>query len=196
MATSTCQMPGCTDGAQVYVLTARNYHVEAEQSLCAKHSDILKRIWNECESLMVPATERTGIECDIRAVVADLQEFQAWLWIREKNGPRQLSIPIGYNDSANALIRILKKESFPRPLTYQAMASIIKQLGGQVQYGIIDFAEQSTNPPTLHAKLRITKAEVEVSVDVRPSDMLALVAVLAIPFFVLPSILDTAPAWK
>lgn len=194
---SKCQSTSCGEDARVFVLSVRNGTVQSELNLCSLHSDpAIAAMWNERTTMSQASPPTTGnVPCDIRAVVADIKTFEGWVWLRERDGVRQMSMPIG-SAERNGLIMMLRRDRLVRPHTYQAMAAIIRQLGGSVTRGLIDFLDRSAAPPIVHAKVILQRDGSEVQVDMRASDMLVLCTVSNASFYMESSILDAAAEWE
>jgi bifunctional DNase/RNase len=108
------------------------------------------------------------------------------IWLKEKNGQRTFPILIGVFE-ALAIERHLRKESFPRPLTHDLLAKVIKTLNGTLQQVVVTDIQNST----FFAKLVITQNSHTFEIDSRPSDAIALATQMNAPIFVEEQVFGT-----
>jgi len=108
------------------------------------------------------------------------------IWLKEKNGQRTFPILIGVFE-ALAIERHLRKESFPRPLTHDLLAKVIKTLNGTLQQVVVTDIQNST----FFAKLVITQNSSTFEIDARPSDAIALATQMNAPIFVEEQVFGT-----
>ena len=188
--TKTCSQ--CGQDAPMGVLTLRDRRVEMHVPLCIAHYDLwFKSLWY-AQSTPAGASCRQEcgfVRCDIIAVIHGRRHAEALVCLREMNGDRKISIPIGWPERY-VLIWTLKREQLCRPYTHHAMASMIRQLGGIPTHGKIDVVDYASPPPFLHAKIVIQHANSDIAVDMRPSDMFILAVILDVPIYVESSILE------
>jgi bifunctional DNase/RNase len=76
----------------------------------------------------------------------------------------------------------------PRPLTHDLIASVIDQMGGELQ----DICINELRDHTYYAKLRIRNSGELIQVDCRPSDAIALAVTTRVPIYVAKEVLDEA----
>jgi bifunctional DNase/RNase len=98
--------------------------------------------------------------------------------LQELGGERVLPIWIGPNE-ASAIAMELQGLKYPRPLTHDLAASIIRGLGGTLQRVVITRLQENT----YFAELVIQRGTEIVSVDARPSDSIAIALRLQAPLF-------------
>jgi uncharacterized protein len=89
--------------------------------------------------------------------------------LQEVDGERMLPIWIGPQE-AQAIAMELAGMKFPRPLTHDLAASIIRGLGGALQRVIITRIEEQT----YYAEMVIRRGSDVFSIDARPSDSIAI----------------------
>ena len=128
-----------------------------------------------------PAEVRVEIE---RVIISEVHEQQV-LVLREVEGERRLSFMLGIFE-ATAIDRMLKRTSFPRPLTYDAWFSTIASLGATVQAVCIHDLEEGT----YFSEVRLQHDGQLVRVDVRPSDALGLALKADAPVLIADRLLD------
>jgi bifunctional DNase/RNase len=100
--------------------------------------------------------------------------------------PRELLIGVGDNE-AGALAFTLQGLAFPRPLTYQVMASLVAAAGSAVRAVRIT----GEHDGIFYAQVMLRGG---ATVDARPSDALNLAAVTGAPVSVAPELLTAPPA--
>jgi bifunctional DNase/RNase len=132
---------------------------------------------------MTTATEVGYVEMRIAKVVglatAEDEPFH-YVVLEEVAGDRQLAIAIGHAEAFSLAAR-LGGIAWPRPMTYQFVAALVRALGGRVLKVRIDRVVEETYIGT-------------VEVEGRPSDALNLVALVPAPIFVAPEVLQDAEA--
>ena len=120
-----------------------------------------------------------GLDQNTRAPVVILQEL---------DGARALPIWIGPAE-ASAIAMQLAGVAFPRPLTHDLVASVIRGLGGVLRRVTITRVEDNT----YFADLLIQRGDHVFSVDARPSDSIAVALRLDADLYVSEKLLAGAP---
>ena len=119
-----------------------------------------------------------------RIVISDTSEQQI-IVLRERSGDRQFPIVIGLNE-AYAIDRRVKEYTTPRPLTHDLLATVIKELDGDLEKIVIhDLREH-----TFYAKLVIRRNGELLEVDSRPSDAIAVGVASETPIYVSEHVLQ------
>ncbi len=108
------------------------------------------------------------------------------LLLKERQGERVVPISIGVVE-AQAIAMPLQGVRPPRPLTHDVFTNVIATLGGHLRR--VEVTELSDSG-TFHARLVLDQAGSERTVDIRPSDAVALAVRLETPIFVAESVLD------
>lgn len=121
-----------------------------------------------------------------RTIIMETSESQIII-LKEHEGERQLPILIGINE-ALAIDRRLKGLRTPRPLTHDLMASIVEELGADLEQIVISDLKDHT----FYAKLVVRINGELVEIDSRPSDAIALGVGDRAPIFVESHVLDEA----
>jgi bifunctional DNase/RNase len=104
----------------------------------------------------------------------------------EPDGARHLVILIG-EEQALGLASTLDKKQWPRPMTYQFMASLVRALDGQVREVRLDRVVDGAYAAMVEVE---GPAGVQQGVDARCSDALNLAVLLGAPVFAAPEMLD------
>jgi bifunctional DNase/RNase len=108
--------------------------------------------------------------------------------LRELDGTRVLPIFVGPCE-AQAIARLVKRESFPRPLTHDLLALVIEGLRAKVtRVTITDLREG-----TYFASLLLERGQEVLSIDARPSDSIAVALRADAPLFVNEELLQSPP---
>jgi bifunctional DNase/RNase len=108
--------------------------------------------------------------------------------LRELDGTRVLPIFVGPCE-AQAIARLVKRESFPRPLTHDLLALLVEGLRAKVtRVTITDLREG-----TYFATLLLERGQEVLSVDARPSDSIAVALRTEAPLFVNEDLLQAPP---
>jgi bifunctional DNase/RNase len=108
------------------------------------------------------------------------------LVLREADGPRRLSVIIGYHE-ATALWWFLKQEPCSRPLTHHAWVDTVAALGGSIAPACVVARREGT----YFAELRLLREGQPVTIDVRPSDALLVALRAGAPFLFADSLWAT-----
>ena len=119
-----------------------------------------------------------------RVLIREVRDAQI-IELREIDGERTFPIVVG-RPEAYAIERRLKGIEPPRPQTHDFLASIITHLGGTLSSIVIHELREGT----FFAKVIIQQGDVELVIDSRPSDAIALGIAQEIPIFVEESVLD------
>ncbi len=119
-----------------------------------------------------------------RIIIHELGDQQV-IYLKEVDGDRSFPIVIGIWEAAS-IDRRIKGQKTPRPMTHDLLASVIEQLGGEIQDVIISELREHT----YYALLRIRQNGELIEVDCRPSDAIAVAAGLDVPIYVAEEVLD------
>lgn len=118
-----------------------------------------------------------------RIFIREMTDMQI-IELTEVDGERTFPIVIGLNE-AFAIERRLKGLEIPRPQTHELLASVIGQLGGQLKEIVIhDLTDR-----TFYAKLIIIQDGLEIEIDSRPSDAIALGVAEGVPIYVAENVI-------
>ena len=127
----------------------------------------------------------------IEVFVAGLGIVQAssspMLLLKERHGERVLPIGIGLLE-AQAIAMPLQGVRPPRPLTHDVFAAVIADLGGHLRR--VEITALTDN--TFHACLMVDQAGNEHTIDIRPSDAVALAMRTETPIYVGKAVFDQA----
>ena len=108
--------------------------------------------------------------------------------LRETDGIRVLPIFVGPCE-AQAIARLVKKETFPRPLTHDLLAMLVEGLHAKVQRVVITELRDGT----YYASLLLARGQEMLSVDARPSDSIAVALRAEAPLYVNEELLQSPP---
>ncbi len=116
----------------------------------------------------------------VHSVITDVNYNEPVVILREVNGTRVLPIWIGPMEAA-AISLALNNEMTARPLTHETLYRIVRGLGGEVEKVAITKLEHNV----FFGRLVIKRGEDEiVTVDIRPSDAIAIALLANAPIFV------------
>src|SRR5438105_11040249 len=124
---------------------------------------------------------------ELKRIIINEVHDQQVVMLREVDGERSFPIVIGIFE-ATSIDRRVKNMPSPRPLTHDLVASVIENLGGDMQ----DIYISELREHTYFAKLRIRKDGELVEVDCRPSDAIALAVTAKVPIYVAEDVLEEA----
>ena len=103
-----------------------------------------------------------------RIIITETGEQQV-IVLKEVDGDRAFPIAIGIAE-ALAIDRRLKGRAMARPMTHDLLASVIEQMGGQLEKILVNDLQEGT----FYARLFIRRDGELIEVDSRPSDAIAL----------------------
>lgn len=127
------------------------------------------------------------VRCDLaRIIISDTSNSQM-IVLRERDGQRAFPIVIGTFE-AEQIDRRLKGIPAPRPLTHDLLATVIEQLGGEIEKIVIN----DLHDGTFYAKLIVRQNGQLIEIDARPSDALALGVASDVAVYVEDHVLDDA----
>jgi uncharacterized protein len=121
-----------------------------------------------------------------RIIISEVDEHQV-IVLKEVEGERSFPIVIGIFEATSIDRRVRGMQS-PRPLTHDLIASVIEQLGGEVQDVVISDLEEHT----YFARLRVRREGELVEIDCRPSDAIAIAVTAKVPIYVSEQVLGEA----
>ena len=128
-----------------------------------------------------------SVQMELHKIIISEGQDQQIIYLKEVDGERKFPILIGSSE-AYAIDRRLKGIPMPRPLTHDLLASVIEQMGGEIQrIEVTDLQEG-----TFYAKIHIRQNGKTVEIDSRPSDAIALGIANVIPIFVADKVLEEA----
>src|SRR3954465_16045371 len=118
-----------------------------------------------------------------RIIISEVDDHQVII-LKEVDGDRSFPIVIGIFE-ATSIDRRGKGVPSPRPLTHDLIASVVEQMGGEIQ----DIVISDLREHTYFAKLRIRQEGELVEIDCRPSDAIALAVTAKVPIYVAEDVL-------
>jgi len=133
------------------------------------------------------AKEPTLIEMVVEAIGMSKVDYMPVVILKEKAGERYLPIWIGLAE-ANAISVVLEGASVERPLTPDLLCSVIDTLGARVDSIVINDLRNNT----FYARLILNADWMQVEVDSRPSDAIAIAVRVGAPIYVEEAVLDEA----
>jgi len=126
-------------------------------------------------------------EMSIESIRLSLMTYQRVVILREKDSDRYLIIWIGPPE-ADAIAVRLQDVPVARPLTHDLLKNTIEQLGGRIQYIVVNDLENDT----FFARIVLDVSGSTMEIDSRPSDAIALAVRSAAPIYAEEGVLDRA----
>lgn len=127
------------------------------------------------------------IEMTIESIRVSLMSYQRVVILREKDSDRYLPIWIGPAE-ADAIAVRMQDVQVARPLTHDLLRSVIGELGGNVEYIVVN----DLSNDTFFARIMLQVDGRSVEIDSRPSDAIALAVRAQVPIFADESVLEKA----
>jgi hypothetical protein len=127
------------------------------------------------------------IELSVYSVLYSLLSRHRIVLLKETRGERFLPIWIGTYESEAIAMR-LQGSAVPRPLTHDLMVNVIVELGGIIQYVVVNDLSDST----FFARIAIERDGALQFVDSRPSDAIALAVRASVPIYAEEDVLEKA----
>ena len=126
-----------------------------------------------------------SVQMELHKIIISEMQDQQIIVLKEVDGERKFPIVIGSNE-AMAIDRRLKGIPTPRPMTHDLLASVIEEMGGNIDHIEINDLQAHT----FFAKIHIRQNGRSLEVDSRPSDAIALGIATVVPIFVAEHVLD------
>lgn len=126
-------------------------------------------------------------EMSIESIRLSLMTYQRVVILREKDSDRYLIIWIGPPE-ADAIAVRLQDVPVARPLTHDLLKNTIEQLGGRIQYIVVNDLENDT----FYARIVLDVSGSTMEIDSRPSDAIALAVRSSAPIYADEGVLDRA----
>jgi hypothetical protein len=127
------------------------------------------------------------VEMQIESVRVHMLSNRHVVILKDPEGDRYLPIWIGAWE-ASAIAMRLQGLAAERPLTHDLFAAALDRLGVRVERVVIsELADE-----TYHARIHLEREGVQVEVDARPSDALALAVRAEVPIFAAEDVLAQA----
>ena len=126
-----------------------------------------------------------SVQMELSKIIISEMQDQQIIVLAEVDGDRKFPIVIG-SPEAMAIDRRLKGHIHPRPLTHDLLASVIEQLGGNIDRIEINNLQDHT----FFARIHIKQDGQVVKVDSRPSDAIALGVATNVPIYVAEHVLQ------
>jgi hypothetical protein len=123
----------------------------------------------------------------IDSIRVSLMNYQRVVILKEKTADRYLPIWIGPAE-ADAIAVKLQGITVPRPLTHDLLHSVIDALGATIKSVLISDLKSDT----FYAKIILNVDGMQMEVDSRPSDALALAVRTEVPIYAEEAVLDKA----
>jgi len=133
------------------------------------------------------AQEDTLVEMVVEAVMVSKVDYQPVVILQMKGGGLYLPIWIGLLE-ANAISVVLEEVDVPRPLTPDLLCSIIDRTGASVDYIVINDLRNHT----FYANIALRTNWMQMEIDSRPSDAIAVALRVGAPIYVVKTVLEKA----
>lgn len=128
------------------------------------------------------------IQVTIDSIRVSLTRSERAILLKEINDDRQLPIFIHPNEADAILTELQGFPRHPRPLTHDLLKNCIAELGGELQYVVVN----ELRDDIFFALLHIRQGGAELDIDARPSDSVALAVRARVPIFVQESVMEKA----
>lgn len=133
------------------------------------------------------AQEDTLVEMVVEDIGVSKVDHQPVVILKEKGGEMHLPIWVGPLE-ANAILVVLEGIEIPRPITADLFCSILDRMGASVDYIVINDLKNHT----YYANISANANWVQMEIDARPSDAIAIALRVRAPIYVGKSVLDKA----
>src|ERR1700730_9057418 len=133
-----------------------------------------------------PRRRRTMVlEMKVKGLALDPLSNMPMIILRDEEEKRSLPIWVGLFE-ANAIALELEKISTPRPMTHDLIKNILEALDARVQKVVVNDLRDNT----FYAVLYLRLGNADITVDSRPSDVIALALRVGAPIFVEEEVVD------
>lgn len=131
--------------------------------------------------------ENNLTEMVVETVRISKVDYQPVVILKEKEGELYLPIGVGLLE-ANAISVVLEGATVPRPLTSDLLCSIIDRAGARVSHIVIDGLQEHI----FYANIALYANWMELEIDARPSDAIAIALRVRAPIYVTKVVLEKA----
>lgn len=134
------------------------------------------------------------VECELAQILlmTDNVSSPQVIVLREKEDGRSFMVHIGLFE-ALAINRQIHGEMMPRPMTHDLMMSIIESLDARiVKVAVSDLLEDDQGNGTFYGFMVLSRDNIEMVIDCRPSDAIAMAVRAGCPIFVSRDVLAKA----
>jgi bifunctional DNase/RNase len=184
-----CDFAACNEKAMFDLSYVEDRRCVRERHLCQSHACPELDAYQNTRC----SKTRSGPECvlegakqfDIDLIGFTRVSDRQVVYLREVGGLRLVQIIIGEFE-ASSLSHKVKGVTPPRPLTYDAMAIVIRALDAVVQDVIVDRFEEHV----YYAKVRMRRGDELRIADIRPSDAFMLALAFDCPIFFTNEVLE------
>ena len=128
------------------------------------------------------------IEVVIDSIRVSLMSPHRLVILKDPKTERYLPIWIGSCEADAIAAGLQDQESSPRPLTHDLLKSMIANMGGELQYVLVNMLQGGV----FHAKLVIRQNGRQVEVDSRSSDAIAVAVRGHVPIYVDEAVMEEA----
>jgi bifunctional DNase/RNase len=187
----TLQCGSCEKKAPFHLTWVEDDRCVREDHLCEAHARIALAVYNEQTRSgagtprdLQDEEKRFGINL---IVISEIDDHQV-VYLREVDGDRYFPLQIGIFE-VTALDRRVKGYPSPRPLTHDAMASVIREMGGELEDVLVDRVDRQNR--IYYAQSRIRQNGALTTVDMRPSDAFILAVTCQRPILLAKEVLDS-----
>jgi uncharacterized protein len=184
-----CQKPECGQLATTHLLRVEQRQLLQESHYCHEHGEsefASARSGNRMKAQPTLVSRQDASVFDVAFVFSSDAPNGPWqVYLEEVGGLHGIGIDTGPFECA-ALIRKFRRSKNVRPLTHDAMATVITALGAKLQQVAID----KLHPGYFEAKLCIDYRGTGVAVDVRPSDAIIMAVTTETPIMVAGDVLS------
>lgn len=125
------------------------------------------------------------IEVEVNSIRVSLMNQQRIVVLKDLNRERYLPIFIGQFE-AEAITIELQEQRHSRPLTHDLLKSVITEMGGRVDYILVNDLRNDT----FYARIVVNVNGKKIEIDSRPSDAIALAVRVRSPIFVSEAVMD------
>ena len=191
-----CEIDDCITEARFHVTRIESRCSAFQKYMCESHtraycSEFFSQVSDGVESLATPrGLVRADFELMIWDYNPDEKETPAHLYLREAGGPRRFGTKIEWWVWSTMMTQLQQRRA-SLPVTHDAWAATIKELGGDLQDVVVDVLDGPDR--WFHAKLRIVQNEQSISLNVRMGDGYVLAIVFGVPIFVAEKLMGTMP---
>jgi len=128
------------------------------------------------------------VQVELSKMIIDEKRQDQVIVLKERQGVRKFPIMIGFSE-ASSIKMSLSHLKAPRPMTHDLILTIFHELGAEPERLVIDKIIEHT----FHAKLILQDVRGDTkSIDLRPSDGVAIAVRAGIPIFVDEEVLKNA----
>jgi len=176
-----CDTNGCESDACMHLSSVDNRHVVESRSLCDLHASVFLGTIDKASIL--PSVLPAELQFFLYLMVLNQNSAISHFYLRSADGSARIVLGSGYIEHAN-IATLLATQTLTRPPTHQVLVNTITSLGGTLDKIIITNYNYDTGVIESELRIKSNHTKSNLTIDIRPSDSIALAILTDMPIMV------------